>query len=75
MDIENVPKLFIDAFCVKQIEKDEKDKPKPQYGHLGLYQDDTLDDVKALEIVGERTKEDDTTQVQILWRAKRQDEL
>ncbi|MBI5970169.1 MAG: hypothetical protein HY884_03335 [Deltaproteobacteria bacterium] len=39
-DIENVPKLIIDAFCKKQIEKDSS-----EYEDFALYPDDTIDHV------------------------------
>ena len=54
-DVENVPKLIVDAFCEKQIAKD-----KSKYTNLGLYKDDTLDFVKMIEVSGERAKKDFT---------------
>jgi hypothetical protein len=48
-DIENVPKLIVDAFCKSQI-KDDISK----YPELGLYEDDTLDHVTLLQVAGKR---------------------
>jgi len=59
-DIENVPKLIVDAFCRWQIRKDESD-----YENLCLYADDTLDYVKIIEVGGMRSQEGDTTEVEI----------
>jgi hypothetical protein len=44
IDIDNVPKLIIDSFSKKQI---KKDKSKQQ---VGLYDDDTISDVKEIQI-------------------------
>jgi len=59
-DIENVPKLIVDAFCRWQIRKDESN-----YENLCLYADDTLDYVKIIEVGGMRSREGDTTEVEI----------
>lgn len=47
LDIENVPKLIIDSFSRKQIDKD-----RSRYGNVGLYPDDDLEYVRALQIEG-----------------------
>ena len=47
LDIENVPKLVIDAFSDWQISKD-----KSRYSQLGLYPDDTFENVRAVYIDG-----------------------
>jgi hypothetical protein len=59
-DIENVPKLIVDAFSKKQIRDD-----KSQYTSLGLYDDDTIDYVRIVEVGGERTLNEDSTRVEI----------
>ena len=59
-DIENVPKLFIDAFCKRQIQQDQS-----EYGRLGLFDDDTIDFVKIIEVGGRRTQYENTTNVEI----------
>lgn len=48
-DIENVPKLVVDAFCQKQIRKDNS-----AFVNLGFYPDDTLDHVRIIQVSGER---------------------
>jgi hypothetical protein len=64
-DIDNVPKPHIDAFCERQIEDDESN-----YVHLALYEDDTIDHVKYLEIYGDRIKEksDERTEVDVFGK-------
>jgi hypothetical protein len=59
-DIENVPKLIVDAFCIRQIEEDES-----QYTKLGLFKDDTIDFVRIIEVGGMRSQDKDTTKVEI----------
>jgi hypothetical protein len=54
-DIENVPKLIIDAFCQKQITRDGS-----VYKKIGLYKDDTIDYVRIVQVGGERSAEDST---------------
>lgn len=59
-DVENVPKLIVDAFSIRQIERDES-----QYTKLGLYKDDTIDFVKMVEIGGIRSEDEEVTEVEI----------
>lgn len=59
-DIENVPKLIVDAFCEWQIQKDAS-----EYIKLGLFEDDTIDFVRVIEVGGMRSQEENTTQVEI----------
>lgn len=59
-DIENVPKLIIDAFCRSQIRLD-----KSPLAQVGLYDDDIIDHVVALEVVGARTDGPETTTVEV----------
>jgi len=47
LDIENVPKLVIDAFSDWQINKD-----KSRYPQLGLFPDDNFENVRAVYIDG-----------------------
>lgn len=54
-DIENVAKPIIDAFCTKQIHRDNS-----QYKSVGLYPDDRLDHVVILEVAGTRSDKDST---------------
>lgn len=62
-DIENVPKLIVDAFCKKQIKDDGS-----QYTKLGLFDDDTIDYVGVIEVGGLRSKDENTTKVEIFGR-------
>jgi hypothetical protein len=57
-DIGNVPKLIIDAFCKKQIQADEKKDPQLKYTELGLFEEDTIDYVRIVEVAGERSHEE-----------------
>jgi hypothetical protein len=68
-DIENVPKLYIDAFCRKQIKQDGS-----SYPNLGLYEDDTIDHVRVLEVYGERIENrgDECTFVEVFARRKQE---
>ena len=65
-DIENVPKLFIDAFCAKQIEEDHS-----AYSRLALFADDTIDYVNHLEVHGERVRDShaEHTEVEIFAKS------
>jgi len=63
-DIENVPKLIIDSFCGKQMEKD-----KSICKEALLYRDDTLDHVQYLEVHGKRGPKDKTT-VTVIYKPK-----
>jgi len=64
-DVENVPKLIVDAFCDNQIEKD-----KSKYGKVALYKDDTVDHVELIQVSGERVKvkDEEETRVEIFRR-------
>jgi len=56
-DIENVPKLIVDAFCVKQMDENHD---KSNHKELGLYSDDTIDHVQFLTVLGDRGEKDET---------------
>lgn len=45
IDVDNIPKIIIDAFCKKQIERDES-----EYPNVGLFEDDTIEFVKIVEV-------------------------
>jgi hypothetical protein len=59
-DIENVPKLIVDAFCRRQVQNDGS-----KYENLCLYADDTLDYVRIIEVGGMRSQEEDITKIEI----------
>ena len=64
-DVENVPKLIVDAFCNERIKKD-----KSNYVKVGLYEDDTVDHVELIQVSGERVNEkgEEETGVEIFRR-------
>ncbi len=61
-DIENVPKLIVDSFCRWQIRQDGS-----SYIGIGLYDNDTIDYVRVVEVGGERSREESTV-VEIFGR-------
>jgi hypothetical protein len=62
-DIENVPKLIVDAFSKSQIEKD-----RSKYSGLRLFDDDTIEDVRIIEVAGERTRDENRMDIEIFRR-------
>lgn len=62
-DIENVPKLIVDAFCARQITRDDS-----RHTHLSLYPDDTIDHVVSLQVAGERVAGGESTLVEVFGR-------
>lgn len=62
-DIENVPKLIVDAFCKRQIAADSS-----RYPYLALYEDDTIDHVVVLQVAGERVLGPESTVVEVFGR-------
>lgn len=59
-DIENVPKVIVDAFCKRQIERDGSTQTQ-----VGLYPDDRIDHVAMLQVAGGRTNGPDKTVVEV----------
>jgi hypothetical protein len=67
LDIENVPKLIVDAFSKGIIQKD-----KSRYPKVGLYPDDDLRHVRAFQIEGKFNNAGrNNTQVQIFGKKAR----
>ena len=65
-DLENVPKLIVDAFCRKQI---MSRKTPSNFAQVGLYDDDTIDHVRMISVSGERTAGPDETIIEIhCWK-------
>lgn len=62
-DIENVAKLIVDSFCMRQIKRD-----KSPFEQVGLYPDDSVDYVSMLQIAGHRTSVNDKTTIEIFAR-------
>lgn len=63
LDVDNVPKTIIDAFCAKQIAKDGS-----SFSQLGLYPDDNLDHVRIVQIIGTRSTMADSTFIEVFAR-------
>lgn len=61
-DLENVPKLIIDAFSESQIKRDQS-----QYT-VALYPDDNLDCVRVIQTEGEYSDDEDATEVWIFGK-------
>jgi len=63
LDIENVPKLIIDAFSGEQTDKD-----KSSYPMVRLYPDDVLEYVRAVQIEGKFSDNRNHTEVWIFGK-------
>lgn len=59
-DVENIPKLVIDAFSLEQILKD-----RSAYPRLGLYDTDTISHVRMVQVAGVSTHGEDFTVIEI----------
>jgi hypothetical protein len=59
-DIENIPKLVVDAFCGEQIVKD-----RSAYPQLQLYEKDTIEFVRMVQVAGEQSSRGDSTVIEI----------
>ncbi|HLY22024.1 MAG TPA: hypothetical protein VKT83_06105 [bacterium] len=59
-DIENIPKLVVDAFSKDQIGKD-----RSAYPEVGLFAYDTIDYVRIVQVAGEPRSDEDSTIVEI----------
>lgn len=62
-DVENIPKLIVDAFARVQIEKD-----RSEYPELAIYEDDKIASVGMVQVAGEQSEDDDSTAIQIYGR-------
>jgi hypothetical protein len=59
-DIDNIPKLVVDAFCGSQIAKDGS-----EFHQLILYPEDTVEHVGMVQVRGERCFDRDSTLIEI----------
>ena len=59
-DVENIPKLLVDAFSGEQIEKDGSGYPQ-----LRLYEKDTIEHVRMVQVAGEQFFDEDSTIIEI----------
>jgi len=60
-----VPKLIVDAFSVRMIVKDDSESRE-----IKMYHNDDLRWVRAIEIEGDFTQEEDKTEVWIFGKVK-----
>lgn len=63
LDLENVPKLIVEAFSGSKIEQDHS-----EYLQLELYPDDHLGYIKAIQAEGELTLDEDDAEVWIFGK-------
>ena len=63
LDLENVPKLIIDAFSGSQIDLDRSSHPE-----LEIYRDNHLKWVRAIQVEGQFTNGKDSTEVWIFGK-------
>ena len=59
-DVDNVPKLVVDAFCGERIDEDRSAFPG-----VRLYEKDTVAHVRMVQVVGEPASGGDTTCVEV----------
>ncbi len=62
-DVENIPKLIVDAFARDQITRDGS-----TYAALAIYDDDDICSVRMVQVAGEPSERDDSTVIQIYGR-------
>lgn len=62
-DVENIPKLIVDAFARSQIRLD-----RSKYLQLAIYEDDTIDSVGMVQVAGEVSATTDSTRIEIYGR-------
>jgi hypothetical protein len=60
IDVDNVPKIIVDAFCGAEISKDNS-----SHKSLKLYDRDTLENVCMVQVAGELVSGDPSTVVEI----------
>lgn len=59
-DIENIPKLIVDALSCEQIARDGS-----SHSNVGLFADDTAANVRLIQIAGEQSFNHDSTRIEI----------
>ena len=64
-DVENIPKLIVDAFAGKQLRRDQS-----KYPQLELYEDDKVDSVAMVQVAGESSDDGDSTRIEIFGRRR-----
>lgn len=62
-DVENIPKLIVDAFSGSQLNRD-----RSSYRELELYDDDKVANVAMVLVAGETSNDGDSTRIEIFGR-------
>jgi hypothetical protein len=62
-DVDNVPKLIVDAFSKNQLRRDGS-----RFAGVGLYEDDTVGEVAVVQVAGVLTEDEPRTEVRIFER-------
>ena len=59
-DVDNIPKIIVDAFCAKQLRSD-----RPKYLSVSLYEDDTVQHVTMVQVAGESSEGEFLTRIEV----------
>ena len=59
-DVDNIPKLVVDALCGKRLREDNS-----EFQHMNLYEDDTIEFVRMVQVAGEQSKHQDRTVIEV----------
>ena len=59
-DVDNLSKLVVDAFCGKKLRDDNS-----EFQHMELYEDDTVEFVRMVQVAGEQSKHQDRTVIEV----------
>ena len=62
-DIENIPKLVVDAFSTEQITKDGS-----KYPQVRIYEKDTIEYVRMVQVAGEQDRSRDALTLEVFGR-------
>lgn len=60
LDVDNVAKTIIDSFSASQLKRDGS-----KYSDLALYADDTFDEVRILQVIGNPKVNVDSTHIEV----------
>jgi len=58
--VDNIPKLVVDALCGKRLREDNS-----EFQHMILYDDDTVEFVRMVQVAGEQSKHQDRTVIEV----------
>lgn len=62
-DVDNIPKIVLDAFCAKQLKRDNS-----KYHSVSLYEDDTVRHVSMVQVAGEPSNGTFLTRIEVFGR-------